>query len=253
MSRSFMLISALGWGLAGSVAGAEAPPAPSGLAFAFEKTRLDFKVAVDQETVEASFPFKNVSGKQVKVIEVHSNCGCVRAETDKKVYAPGESGVVEAVFRVGSFEGKIQKTVSLQTDLPGILLPPLVVGIDIPTVMEITPPLTEWVLGEPPVTREIAIDISYPEPVNLVKVGTSRANFQHELVTVEPGRKYKLLVTPQSTDAIQLAVLRIETDCPVQKHRTKMAFVGVVKERRHPVAPAADTTAAAAPATPGRP
>jgi hypothetical protein len=252
MSRSFMLFAALGWCLAGSVAGAEPPPAAAGLAF--ETTRLDFKVEIDQETVTAAFPFKNVSGREVKIIEVHSNCGCVRAETDKKSYAPGESGVVEAVFKVGSFEGKIQKTVSLQTDLPDVLLPPLVVGIDIPTVMEITPPLTEWVLGEPPVTREIAIDISYPEPVNLVKVGTSRANFQHELVTVEPGRKYKLLVTPQSTDAIQLAVLRIETDCPVQKHRTKMAFVGVVKERRHPVAPAATTAATpAAPAHPGNP
>jgi hypothetical protein len=49
------------------------------------------------------------------------------------------------------------------------------------------------------------------------------------LKTVEEGKKYDLVVTPGSIDAPGLAVIRIETDCGISKHRVQQAFAVVRK------------------------
>ncbi|CAN5147916.1 hypothetical protein BH23VER1_BH23VER1_34540 [soil metagenome] len=207
-------------------------PALAPAALTFENTRVDLKAEPEDEKIAARFKFSNQSDETVIVQEVHSNCGCISAKTDKSSYAPGESGAVEAVFKVGGIEGKTEKLVTLQTSAKDMPLQQLTVGIEVPSVFEIGPDLTQWLVGEEPVTKSVTFKVLTEDPVHIVEVTASRAGFASEVRTIEEGREYAIDITPQSTDAVKLGVLRIVTDCAIEKHRRTMAFYGVVKEIR---------------------
>lgn len=74
------------------------------LLFAEPERRVD-TVRFDSGAVTLSYPFKNVSGKEVTILEVHSGCGCFTGETDKRVLAPGASALLKASFNPASLHG----------------------------------------------------------------------------------------------------------------------------------------------------
>ncbi len=47
--------------------------------------------------------------------------------------------------------------------------------------------------------------------------------------TVEEGKAYDLVVTPENISSPGLGIFRIETDCDVQKHRIQQVFSAVRK------------------------
>lgn len=216
-----------------------AATASAGLAFTSQ--RLDFDVKPEDNTVEAVFAFANDTDKTIRVVDVHSNCGCLKAETDKETYEPGEKGTLTAVFTVGSIEGRVEKSVMLQTDAKDGPVQKLTVGINVPSIIEIEPDLTEWIIGEAPAPKSVRIRVVQPDPIRVLEVNCSRNTFTHEVKTIEEGREYEVVLTPSDTSKAQLGVLRIETDCPIEKHRRKMAFFGVVKPKKNTASPAATT------------
>lgn len=62
-------------------------------------------VRFDGAPVTLRYPFVNVSGKTVTVLEVHSTCGCFTGEAKPRSLKPGEKGVLEAVFDPKSLYG----------------------------------------------------------------------------------------------------------------------------------------------------
>ena len=62
-------------------------------------------VRFDGGTVTLRYPFENVSGKTVTVLEVHSTCGCFTGEVDARSLKPGAKGVLTAVFDPKSLYG----------------------------------------------------------------------------------------------------------------------------------------------------
>lgn len=218
--------------LAGGSFGADGAVQSAG-GLSFEKTRFEHNVDPSLESIVAKFNFKNSTGKTVTIQDVHTNCGCIRADTDKKVYEPGESGVVEAEFKVGSLEGVVEKTVTVQTDSKQKRLQTLTVVMNIPTLIEIKPDLTEWLVGSDPEPKEVIITVKHDKPIRVLSTTCSRANVKHQILTVEEGRIYKVLLTPQTTEKLMLGVLRIKTDAEIKKYQNRMAFFGVVKSKRN--------------------
>jgi len=51
------------------------------------------------------FPFENVSGKTVNILEVRSSCGCFSGEISQKLLKPGAKGVLKAVFDPSTLYG----------------------------------------------------------------------------------------------------------------------------------------------------
>jgi hypothetical protein len=49
------------------------------------------------------------------------------------------------------------------------------------------------------------------------------------LKTIDEGKLYELVVTPEDISTPGLAILRIETDCAVERHRIQQAFAVVRK------------------------
>lgn len=67
----------------------------------FKETVVPVKVAPDQDSITASFPFTNTSGTPVTISKIHVSCDCTTAgaKDNKLTYAPGESGVISAVMK----------------------------------------------------------------------------------------------------------------------------------------------------------
>ena len=62
-------------------------------------------VRFDSGAITLRYPYENVSGKAVTILEVHSTCGCFTGEVDTRSLRPGGKGVLVAVFDPKSLYG----------------------------------------------------------------------------------------------------------------------------------------------------
>lgn len=61
------------------------------------------------------YPFENVSGKPVTVLEVHSNCGCFTGQVNRRVLTPGQKAVLTAVLDPKSLYGPVDRSLTIVT------------------------------------------------------------------------------------------------------------------------------------------
>ena len=220
-----------------------APSVYAGLKY--EATSLTLKAKPEEDELTAVYKFKNEGKEVVKVVQVETSCGCLKAESDKQTYEPGESGVINAVFKLSKFTGEQSKSITVLSNDKSNPRQKLNVSVDIPKVVEITPSLLEWKVGEEAKTKSFRIKIPHVDPIKILSVKPSRETFSYEMKMIEEGRDYEIFLTPTSTDTPMLGVLRIETDCAIEKHQRQMAFFSITKPRPESVkAPEAETTGA---------
>ena len=74
------------------------------LRFSEPEMRVD-TVRFDGGALTLRYPYENVSGKAVTILEVHSTCGCFTGEVDVRSLRPGAKGVLTAVFDPKSLYG----------------------------------------------------------------------------------------------------------------------------------------------------
>lgn len=68
------------------------------------------------QKLEVSFRFKNIGKNPLIVSKVWAQCGCTVAETPKEPYAPGQEGVIKAIFDSQGKPGLNQKEVYANTN-----------------------------------------------------------------------------------------------------------------------------------------
>lgn len=204
----------------------------------FEAKSIELKAKPTDEHLPGSFKFKNTGDKDVEIKKIDIGCSCIKATTDKKTYAPGESGTVNFDFKLGSFTGHQLKGLTIVT---GEKRTRLQVGVQIPNVITITPNVLEWFVGDKPEAKKFKVVVEHPDPIKITEISTSREGFDHELKTIKEGREYEITLTPESIDIGMLGFLKISTDCKIKKHKTQMAFFAVSrapkKSSKKPVAP----------------
>lgn len=216
---------------------AGAPPLP---ALVFEETEIAYTAQPEDDEFTVEFLFRNDSSKPVRIRQVDSNCGCLRADADREVYEAGEEGKITAVFAIGSFEGVQTKSVQVSTDEATATADNpqggreygLNVKLTVPALIEIEPKLAVWELGGHAESRVFKVRMLHEDPVRITEVKSTRPNFKTEWKAVREGREYEITLTPDSVDKALLGMLTIFTDCPVTKHQRKMVFFSVQK---HPV------------------
>jgi hypothetical protein len=213
----------------------------------FEREVASEAAAPSEETHESTFHFKNTGTKPVTISEVQSTCGCLGASTDKMVYQPGDSGTLSATIKLGTFEGEVIKSIYLISDDDQEPKRQLQMKITIPKLMEVSPEVTTWAVGEDPKPKKLSIKVLRDEPIVVTAVSSTRDNFTVELVELEQGRVYEVIMTPKTTAEPTLGAVKIETDCELSRYRNRLAFFNVVRPRR----PAA--AAVPAPASGGAP
>ena len=83
-----------------------------------EKKLIHAVVPVSSSEYSFSYPFKNTGDRVVKILKITTTCGCTKAEADREVYAPGESGKITGVFEIGDRVGRQGKKIYVETDDP---------------------------------------------------------------------------------------------------------------------------------------
>lgn len=128
----------------------------------FEQTEIEHTATFEESEFVAQFPFRVEGSREVEIREVQSSCGCTVPSLPKQVYAPGESGVVSAVFTYGSRVGKQHKTISVETDAG---TQELLLEVSIPVKWEASTRSLFWSAGEARTPKRLEIDFFYATPV----------------------------------------------------------------------------------------
>lgn len=199
----------------------------------FAQTLKEIHAPADVDKVTADFEFTNRSDKPVRVVKYDAACSCmaVTIRDGKLKYAPGESGLIRAVFEMGNFSGTVDKVVALwldgdPADKPSVSL---TVRVHIPVLVALEPKTLKWQLGGDASPQIIRITMNEISPIRVTGVTSSSPAFKPELKTLEEGKSYELVVTPTTIQTPGLGILRIETDSTNAKHRLHQAFAVVRK------------------------
>ncbi len=198
---------------------------------------LEFKELIKKQTATADatkvttdFEFTNTTDKPVTIAKCDPTCSCLAVQVSggKMKYAPGESGVIRTVFDVGNATGPVEKGVAiyLDSDLPDKPSILLQANILIPVLVSLEPKTVSWDLGGKPEEKIIHIKMAEGNLINVIGVDL-KESFKYELKTIEKGISYELVVSPKSTETVDLGIIRIETDSKIPKQKVQQAFVVV--------------------------
>lgn len=199
----------------------------------FKETLKEVQAPADAKTVTADFEFTNRTDTAVTVAKVDPTCSCIsiKIKDGKLRYAPGESGLIRAEFDMGNFSGVVDKVVAVWLDGDPVDKPSvaLTVRVNIPVLISLEPKTLKWNAGGKGEPQVVRIVMNHTSPIHVTGVNSSSKAFKQELKTIEDGKRYELIVTPVDVDSPSLAVIRIETDCDIAKHRLQQAFAVIRK------------------------
>lgn len=112
---------------------------------------LDHGDQTQQHDVLSRVTVTNTSDRTVRIVSVHSDCGCTVPQLDRTELGPGESTILHVRFETRTFAGPIRRTVTLTTD-QGVATLPVSAHITpyrdwsidhLPAVLPSSTPLTE--------------------------------------------------------------------------------------------------------------
>ncbi len=187
----------------------------------FPDNRIQLKSTVSEDVIVAKYPFTNTSKETVTVVKMESSCGCTVPELEKKVYAPGESGVVVARFSVGDRQGEQRKTITVQTNENNY---PLTLLVTLPERMQAVPRL---VIFRPADLEPKSIDLKFmaDTPIEVVSVESLEPKFSVETEIKEAGTHFVVKVT--ATDDLKETVrgnIRVRTKGASGREYTDMLY-----------------------------
>lgn len=200
-----------------------------GLAWAdlqWEKKDLEFSPAATDTSVKAEFNFTNTGRDAVTIASVEPGCGCTTAVLDKTTYRPGEKGRITSVFTFGQRSGLQNKP--LRVFIKGQEQPTVLSIIThLPELVKVSPQLVFWRTGDAPGAKTIELTVMRAAPIRVTKVTSSDPSVKVALETVQEGRSYKVVVTPEQTATPVSALLSIDTEVEPSVHQLFSAYAHI--------------------------
>ena len=173
------------------------------------------------------FRFTNVGTTSLKITDLRPSCGCTTAFLEKKEYAPGESGEIEAKFKFDGRVGHQEKWIVVTTDW----VPPqptiLRFAVNIPEAITIRPELVLWRVGDQLKPKTVRIVVPDDIPTKVISVRADNPAVTLELRDIRPGKELEVKVTPATTTQPGSATLLIQTDYPPEKPAIHYAYARV--------------------------
>src|SRR6476620_9827676 len=113
----------------------------------WDSMEQNFVAKPTDKIIEAKFRFTNVGTTPLKITDLQTSCGCTTAYLEKREYAPGESGEIEARFKFNGRLGQQEEWIVVKTDW----VPPqqtiLRLGVSFPEAISVRPELVVWRMG----------------------------------------------------------------------------------------------------------
>jgi hypothetical protein len=191
---------------------------------------VEVKPKPEDETVEVAFTFRNKGDKLVTIVNIESACSCLSSSLDARTYAPGASGTGKAEFKVTSFTGRHEKSVTVTTDDPNQPHWVIPFVLDVPVVVEIEPKTLQWWLGDEAVAKTCVVKMVGEKPMRITNVTSTRDSVDFQTKEITPGKEYQITVTPKSTKEVLMGALKIETDSAIPKYQRQLAFFSVFRK-----------------------
>lgn len=199
----------------------------------FDSTLKEVHTAPDATTAIANFDFTNKGKQPIHIKNVNPDCNCLAVEVrdGKLTYAPGESGSIRATFKMGNSIGIVEQMVAIwldedPKDKPSINLS---VRIHIPVLISLDTKSLKWKVGGDTKSQSIQVTMHHSDPIHVTHISSTSQDFDLELITHEKGTRYEVVVTPKETGRSGMALIRIETDCSINKQKIHQAFAMVIK------------------------
>lgn len=186
----------------------------------FEFTRVNLKASPGDEKIVAEFPFKITGDQPVKITRIKTSCGCTTAKLAKKLFLPGESAVITTTFKIGDRMGLQQKVIRVESDDPEHAKTHLVMRVLIKETIDLSRSILIWKKGAEAKTKIVTVEIIADDPLDLIAATPSSKVFQTELKIITPGRKYQVMVTPQSTAKKQRSEIILHSNAPPSSPQT---------------------------------
>lgn len=177
-------------------------------ALEWKQTKREAHAEPFQKTLALVFEFKNSGDKPVHLLDLQTSCSCLAAKSDKKVFAPGGTGRIEAEFSAEEPPGVYERHISVLTD-ESPEPQRLTVRIEIPELAVLTPRSVEWRIGASPAEKSVELRPTGTLKIRFTKAVPSNDTFTAELDCIKPGRIYELKIQPKSTAGFANAAIRI--------------------------------------------
>ena len=192
----------------------------------FPRSEMAIRVPPDKNAISVIFPFSNKSQQPVKLGKLKPNCECTTAsyEGDKKTLQPGESCNIVAVMETGAFTGKVRKEINVESEGSTYKIAILA---DIPEIIKLEPRQLAWKQGSPATPQTITITLDPSCPMKLKEVSMSGKGFDFTPITVTPGKTYRIVITPKTTEKPTFESVWITTDSPLPRYSKTVSFVSV--------------------------
>ncbi len=173
------------------------------------------------------FPFTNRGKDGVTIASIEPSCGCVVASAPKTIFAPGETGVVSALFEIGDNIGRHKVYLIVATDEPHT--PPMRLELDvtIPAELNVEPRSVVWTLGGT-ATEKIILCTALPgHPLTRLSVESSDPTIAAWIEPLADHRRYRIHVKPTATDRCCHSILRLRFASSGMERHSFDAFADV--------------------------
>ncbi len=76
----------------------------------------NFGTLIQGEIIEHNFVYKNIGGKELKILSVKADCGCTVPKFDKKGIKSGQTAKIKVIYNSDGFYNNQYKTIKVKTN-----------------------------------------------------------------------------------------------------------------------------------------
>lgn len=192
----------------------------------WDQTSVERIARLGQDRVEVAFTFSNPNGLPVTIVSLQPSCGCTTTRLEKTTYAPGEKGVLTAIFDGRGLQGVQEKTIRVISD--GSPTPTtLTLRVSFPSWVDASPRLVWWPVASPAEPKEVRLAIAPSTQATITSVAPENASFT---ALLQPGGDpfhYQLIVRPLSTATALFSMVTLHLEAPEAAPRNYAIYVQV--------------------------
>lgn len=214
------------------LAGIVLMPEVSNAGLGYHSKVMQLTAALADSFVTGEFQFSNDGSNPVILKQITPSCGCTTAESDKTVYLPGETGVIQVKVELGEHQGELVKTLKVETNDKDQPEATLTIRIKIPELVTFSPqPYVRWNQGGGKEPKTVTVTVLDTLPFHITGLKSYHDKIKATLKEIEPGRKYEVTVWPMDTKDVVNSGVELLTDAKFKGPKKKIWLLVHIKPK----------------------
>ena len=198
-------------GLAAHASAGRSPPRPApsspispsddalreaGGGLTFAGRHLDLGQVVKGDVASGRFEFRNAGSEPISITRITSACACSTVQGWRQTVEPGASGSFGVRLDTSRLKGRVSKAIDVETSASRVATR-LYVDADVWSPVKVTPSSVSFGSGKrgaKPRPKRLQVEVTDANPLPISEVSTTNPHFRAEIRTLEPGRRYEVVV-----------------------------------------------------------